>query len=148
MAASDQIRREIFINASPEHVFPFLVDPKQMTEWLAAASAESAAACGGIYRVVFDESHTARGEFVEVVPNSKVVFTWGWEGNDGPLEPGSSRVEITLEPRNGGTFLSLVHNNLPEPAVEGHNAGWVFRLGRLEAVAEGRTPVVQDPMQA
>jgi uncharacterized protein YndB with AHSA1/START domain len=32
----------------------------------------------GIYRVDV-EGHVARGEYVEVDPPRRVVFTWGWE---------------------------------------------------------------------
>lgn len=149
MAAGDPIRKEIFINAAPEHVFPFLIDAEQMVGWLAAQQAEIDASTGGLYRVIFDDVNTARGRFEEVVPNSRVVFTWGWEAADGtPAGPGTSRVEITLEERRGGTFLRLVHEGLEGESAAKHAEGWAYRLDRLVAIAEGRTPVASDPMTA
>jgi predicted enzyme related to lactoylglutathione lyase len=32
----------------------------------------------------------ARGEYVEVLPNERVVFTWGWEADGHPVPPGYS----------------------------------------------------------
>jgi uncharacterized protein YndB with AHSA1/START domain len=37
----------------------------------------------------------ARGQYIEVVPHSRIVFSFGWEGDEG-VPPGSSTVEITL----------------------------------------------------
>ena len=39
-----------------------------------------------------------RGEYVEVIPNRRVVFTWGWDAPGAAVGPGGSTVEIELEP--------------------------------------------------
>jgi hypothetical protein len=51
----------------------------------------------------------ARGEYVEVVPNVRVVFTWGWEDETNPVVPGSTTVEVTLEPDGRNTVVRLRH---------------------------------------
>ena len=59
------------------------------------------AAPGRLYRVEVIPGHTARGEFVELDPPRRLVYTWGWEpGEDGanPVPPGSSTVEVELTP--------------------------------------------------
>jgi uncharacterized protein YndB with AHSA1/START domain len=43
---------------------------------------------GGIYRVGVIPGNTARGEFVEVDPPHRLVFTWGWE--DGRVVSGTA----------------------------------------------------------
>jgi uncharacterized protein YndB with AHSA1/START domain len=64
------------------------------------------------------------------------VFTWGFENDNRDVRPGSSTVEVTLEPRDGGTFLRLVHCDLPDAARGDHDAGWVTMLDHLaDAVA-------------
>jgi uncharacterized protein YndB with AHSA1/START domain len=35
---------------------------------------------GGVYRVNANGKDIARGKFLEVVPHSRVVFSFGWEG--------------------------------------------------------------------
>ncbi len=80
------------------------------------------------------------GRFVEVVPYTRIVFTWGWEGDGSPLPPGSSTVEVTLTPDGDATILRLRHMGLPDPLRELHAAGWQHYLSRLVTRAEGRDP--------
>jgi len=55
---------------------------------------------GGLFRMLMGNRMCARGQFVELVPDVRVVFTWGWI--DLPdLPPGSTIVEIDLEPDGG-----------------------------------------------
>ena len=95
---------------------------------------------GGVYRCNVTGNDIALGEFVEVVPHSRVVFTMGWEGEGHPVPPGSTTVEITLTADGDGTLLRLVHRDLPAAAVEGHTEGWTHYLARLVVVAAGGDP--------
>jgi uncharacterized protein YndB with AHSA1/START domain len=80
-----------------------------------------------------------RGEFVEVDPPSRVVFTWGFENPDVDIDPGASTVEVTLEPEDGGTRVRLVHAGLPESELASHREGWTEMMERLAAAVEGRS---------
>ena len=60
------------------------------------------------------------------------------EGEGSPLPPGSSTVEIDLQPMGSGTRLRLVHRGLPQEAIASHTEGWDYFLPRLTDVAEGR----------
>ncbi|MFQ5594261.1 MAG: SRPBCC domain-containing protein [Anaerolineae bacterium] len=95
--ASDVVEREVHIAASPETVFSFLTDSARMTRWM-GMSVTLDPQPGGVYRCDINGRDVARGEYVEVVPHSRVVFTWGWESEGSPVPPGSSTVEITLVP--------------------------------------------------
>ena len=82
----------------------------------------------------------ARGEFVEIDPPRRVVFTWGWEGMDA-VPPGSSTVEVTFEPDGDATILRLVHRGLPSAEeVQQHSHGWDMYLGRLVVAGAGGDP--------
>jgi uncharacterized protein YndB with AHSA1/START domain len=102
---------------------------------------------GGIYRVTINGRAIASGRYLEVVPPRKVVFTWGWEGEGHPLPPGSSRVEITLEPDGDGTLVRLVHSGLAPELQAEHGHGWDHYLARLATRAAGGDPG-PDPMAA
>jgi uncharacterized protein YndB with AHSA1/START domain len=133
------IEREITIDASPETVFRLLTDPTQYVRWKGKL-AELEPRPGGKFRVAFASTKDiAAGKYVEVVPGRRVVFTWGWEGNE-QVPPGVSTVEIDLIPEGAGTRLRLVHRGLPEEAIASHTEGWDYFLPRLEDVAEGREP--------
>lgn len=131
------IERVITIAARPETVFRLLTDPKEYVRWKGKI-AELEPRPGGAFRVDFqNDKDIVVGKFVQLVPDRRVVFTWGWEGNE-IVPPGSSTVEIDLEPDGQGTRLRLVHRGLPEGAVAPHTEGWDFFLPRLTNVAEGR----------
>jgi uncharacterized protein YndB with AHSA1/START domain len=75
---------------------------------------------------------------VELVPCSRIVFTFGWEGDDQPVPPASSTVEVTLTPTVDGTHVRLVHRGLLQiNARDQHREGWLLYLARLATVAAG-----------
>jgi uncharacterized protein YndB with AHSA1/START domain len=135
---ADRVVIEVEVEASPETIFPFFTDPEKMVRWKGTA-AELDPRPGGIYSVDVTSQALARGEYVEVDPFRRVVFTWGWQG-DGAVPPGSSTVEVTLEPRGDSTLVRLVHSGLPEDKRELHREGWDHFLDRLRIAAPGGDP--------
>ena len=131
-----ELVREIVIDATPETIWPFLVDPAKHVEWL-GTDADIDPRPGGVYRVNVQGIHQSAGEYTEVVPQQKVAFTFGWEEEGNPIRPGSSKIEITLHPEGDKTLVRLVHSGLPEDAVSDHTQGWDHYLGRLATVATG-----------
>ena len=137
---TDAVERVVHIDARPETIFQFLVDPVKIVKWK-GISADVDPRPGGIYRVDLTGGNIARGEYVEVTPFTRVVFTWGWEGEGSPLPPGTSTVEVTLIPDGDGTLVRLRHYGLPTPEQQAsHAAGWDHFLERLAAVASGQDP--------
>jgi uncharacterized protein YndB with AHSA1/START domain len=137
------VRRQVEIAARPETVWELLVDPVKALRWW-GMGVELDPRPGGELRVHVVPGSVARGEFVEVDPPRRLVYTWGWsEGGGGPelVPPGSSTVEIELEPTGTGTTLRLVHRGLPnDESGAAHAAGWDNYLGRLAVAAEGGDP--------
>ncbi len=62
------------------------------------------------------------------------------------VPPGSSTVEIDLQPMGSGTRLRLVHRGLPQQAIASHTVGWDYFLPRLTDVSEGR-PAREAPQR-
>jgi uncharacterized protein YndB with AHSA1/START domain len=130
------VEREVRIDAPPDVIFKFFVDPEHMVRWK-GVEATLDPRPGGVYRVNVTGTHVARGEYVEVSPNERVVFTWGWEGEGNPVPPGASTVEITLVPDGASTIVRLRHHGLPGGPEDRHAEGWEHYLARLAVAAAG-----------
>ena len=136
------------IAASPETVFSFFTDPELYRQWQ-GDEAELDPRPGGIFRVKMSgqSNVTAVGEYVEVEPPTRLVYTWGFKRETALLEvhqevpPGTSRVELNLIPDGDGTILRLRHSGLPsETSCQFHTFGWDVTLDRLVVAAEGGDP--------
>jgi uncharacterized protein YndB with AHSA1/START domain len=135
--------RTLAIDASPETVWEFLVDPEKLMRWK-GINADLETQPGGTFRCEVIPGHIARGEYVEVDKPNKLVFTWGWDGSE-DVPPGSSTIEIELASDGDGTSLRFVHKDLPNAeAIASHAHGWDHYLPRLETAAGGGDPG-EDP---
>jgi uncharacterized protein YndB with AHSA1/START domain len=114
-------------------VFEYLTDPIKFAEWM-GIGAEIDPRPGGAYRISVDNEHFAAGRYIEIEAPKRLVMTWGWEGSD-EVGPGSTTVEITLEPDGQGTLLRLRHTGFTtEQQSIDHRAGWSRYTGQLKEV--------------
>lgn len=133
------VRREIAIAASPETIWEFLVDPEKATRWM-GQSASLDPRPGGEYRVEVIPGQAAAGEFVELDPPHRLVWTWGWEPDSdmSSVASGSTTIEVELVPEGDGTLVRFTHSGLPDTdAAKSHAHGWDHYLERLQTVARG-----------
>ena len=129
----------VHIEATPDTVFQYFTDPTKYVQWM-GTGARITSTPGGEYRVRMRDGVETSGEFVEIDPPKRVVFTWGWE-HDAAVPPGSTRVEVSLEPDGTGTRVVLRHHNLPSAEqIEHHRQGWELYLNRLALRATGTDP--------
>jgi uncharacterized protein YndB with AHSA1/START domain len=79
------------------------------------------------------EEFTAEGEFREVLPPEKLVFTWRGT-QDETEENGDSLVSLAFREVDAGTTeLHLTHEGLPsEESRDNHTEGWNSALDKLE----------------
>ena len=134
VTADQVIEREVRIAAPPETVFGFWTDPARMARWM-GRDIRLDPRPGGEFRIDYNGSDIASGQFVEVDPPSRIVLTWGWEAPGDATPPGASTVEVDLVPDGDGTILRLRHSGLVAGAVSGHAEGWDSFLPSLVAAA-------------
>ena len=130
-----------FINAPRVRVYAAWTDPAQLKQWWGPEGVQtrnftSDARVGGKYRWDLlnqeGEEMTVYGEYRELVPGRKIVFTWQWD-DDEAWKNVSSVVTVELADRDGGTELRLIHEKLPsEASRDRHNEGWNSVIDRLE----------------
>jgi uncharacterized protein YndB with AHSA1/START domain len=78
-----------------------------------------------------------RGEFLEMDPPKRVVFSWGFDEAAIGVPPGGSTVEVTLTPTDAGTRVRLVHRGLSPSATRDAAGGWTIMLDRLRSAVDG-----------
>lgn len=89
---------------------------------------------GGRYRLGMkapdDSLHVAVGEFREVVPPEKLVYTWSWEqGMPGVTEMSDTLVTIEFIDRGDSTEMILTHELFPTEEVRDQHAhGWEMMM--------------------
>ena len=130
------------IGASVSDVYAAWTDPSKMKQWMGPGDTKCENVdidlkVGGKYRIAMISSDCdnpiAIGEYREIVPEKKLVFTWSWEGSDMP----QTVVTLTLEPDGDETRLTLNHEGFPERAVtEKHQQGWKGCLDGLVAFCQ------------
>jgi uncharacterized protein YndB with AHSA1/START domain len=133
------VDRLVHIDADVAEVYALLTDAERFVNWM-APTATLDPTPGGVITWTHRNGDVVFGNYVEVVPNQRVVFTFGWERADVEVPPGSTTVEINLRATAEGTELHLVHRGLPGPMADAHAAGWDNNLRRLAVVAAGRDP--------
>ena len=109
--------------ASPDVIFPFLVDPEQYARW-GGSDVELDARPGGTFRALMGGTHRAEGEFVEVEPDTRVVFSFGWAEPDHPSHPAPPRSRSTWcltepVPRSGSPTAVCPRTPSPTTPVDG-----------------------------
>ena len=130
-----------FINAPRSRVYSAWTDPAQLRQWFGPEFVQTNdlvadLRVGGKFRWDLTnpegEKMTCLGEYRELVPDRKIVFTWKWD-DDEAWENHDSVVTVELSDRDGGTEVKLTHEKLPsEESRDRHNEGWNSVLDRLE----------------
>ncbi len=128
--------RKVF-EADRDTLFRAFSDAEIMGRWFFApeegwsADVTNDFRVGGRYRIDMHKpdgsTHSHQGEYREIDPPHKMVFTWNSARVEGP--------EVTVEFREAvnGTEVILTHKFLPdEEQREGHRAGWIKCLLNLE----------------
>jgi uncharacterized protein YndB with AHSA1/START domain len=120
------------IAAAPAEVFPYLIDPSLIVEWI-GNWAELKPEPGGVFALDVHGTEV-RGSYLSVEPPDRVVFTWGARGSE-VLPPGSTTVEIRLTADGDETIVELRHYDLPVKQRAPHEAGWASYLEILRYTA-------------
>jgi len=144
------VRLERTIPATPHQVYRAWLEPELLRRWMApgcfaVSRAEVDERPGGRYRIWHADAGTERGGFdcevLELVPDERLVFRWGFVGPDREAGPSyDSVLTITLcAAADGGTVLTLVHERLDALAAAMPQAaasvgvGWESALDKLPA---------------
>lgn len=119
-----------------EVAFQAFTQPDRMAEWFApgpmTARVRADVRQGGGYRIEMrgpdGASYVAIGTYREIVPNERLVFTWGWEGPDYR----ETLVTVEFHGRGGSTELLVRHERFASSEDrDRHREGWNGCLEKL-----------------
>jgi len=134
--------------APPERVYRAFLDPDAMPKWLpphgfTGRVLEMDARVGGHYRMQFTnfsngQTHAFGGEYLELVPNERIVHT---DKFDDPNLPGEMRVTLTFKAVSVGTELRVEQSGIPAVIpVEACYLGWQESLQLLTLLVSAEIP--------
>jgi uncharacterized protein YndB with AHSA1/START domain len=155
MSGTATVEVSVYVPAAPGETYRYFTDPARYVQWM-GSEAELEAVPGGRYRVRMSDGFRAAGEFLELDPPHRLVFTWGFaddeaashvkhepsEASSGSAMPaGSTRVTVMFGAEDGGTRLTLRHDDLPDDELRrAHQVAWQTYLPRLAVRAAGGDP--------
>jgi glutathione S-transferase len=139
------------IRAPRQKVFDAFIKPELLRQWFrprgfTITEVSLDPRVGGRYRVTMQPRtgtpEAIGGEYREIKPAERLVFTWKWEGKQ-MGEMGETLVTVTLDERRGEhgveTEVRLLHSGFPAPeARDGHNSGWNSVLSELVDLIDPR----------
>jgi len=143
MAEPEKFSLEIkrFIKASPDRVYAAWTDPAQLKKWFGPENVKTRdliadVRAGGRFRWYCTDPEgkevTISGEYRELQPGKKIVFTWQLK-EDEDWKNHTSTVTVEFFDREGGTEVRLTHEKLPnEASRDDHKQGWNSVFGKLE----------------
>lgn len=124
--------------APAAQVFRAWTEPQMISEWFApppmtATVSQLDARPGGAFRIEMSDpsgpTYVVTGTFREVQNNARLVFSWRWEGSEGP----ETVVTVQLNPQGEKTELTLTHEGFPTAELrDQHVHGWSASTGQLE----------------
>ena len=118
---------------SPDEAFALVTEPERLRRWKTVSATVDLRA-GGAYRFTVTPGHVVSGTYRVVEPGRRVVFGWGWVGDDS-LPPDASTVTVTIEPTDTGSRVTIEHAGLDAQQSAAHAAGWEHFVERLQRLA-------------
>ena len=138
------ITATVWIAAAPERIFRAL-SSQEVTKWWGSSASyrttswDAEVSEGGQWRAAGVSSegkeYCVYGQYLEVDPPRKLVFTWRHDWDESPL----TTVTYLLTTVDGGTHLTLYHNGFGanRESCENHTAGWETVLRWLNDYVAG-----------
>jgi uncharacterized protein YndB with AHSA1/START domain len=127
------------VNAPRARVYAAWTTAEVLRQWFAPGDRKPDPAIlevrkGGRFRIVMtgaEDAPTAVGEYTEVIPGERLVFTWSWEGD--PSRP--TLVTVTFRDVEGGTEVALLHERFATAETrEHHRMGWQAIFDKMPLV--------------
>ena len=138
------LRLERYLEGAPARIFAAWTDPDVLRRWWAAepdwttAEATTDVRVGGRYRLAMRDGagvvRTVVGEYLEIDPPLRLVYTWTWESTaDPPAVNDTTIVTVDFVAEGSGTRVVLEQRGFTSRQdTKNHERGWGGCLDSLE----------------
>lgn len=145
-----QQKIQLAIKATPEEVWRGLTDGAVTPAYYLGFQAEYDLTAGAPYRYTAGGGDMITGTVTAVDPGRKLSMTFNGHWDAGVAALPESTVTFSVfepfMPMPGVTFLSLVHDGLPDTEDADHlEVGWVTILSGLKTLLETGAPLAGPP---
>lgn len=143
-----QFTLNVSLHGPLSFVYAAFHEPEYLSEWFAPGNCAVSQLMnsfreGGKYRVKMLEPSGAEmsltGEYIKILTDEKLVFSWAWEDND--EETVMTSVDIAFE-ENGSkdVQLTLIHSGFSnQQECDQHQYGWMSCLEKLAVLVDKQT---------
>jgi uncharacterized protein YndB with AHSA1/START domain len=121
------VERDILIRARVQDVFRYFTDSERWAAWWGAGSRIEPRP-GGEVLIRYPNAATASGRVIEMVPERRVVMSYGYDAPGSAVPSGSSRLTVTFEVEPGGTRVRLRHEVADAAVRDEHVQGWRYQM--------------------
>jgi len=89
---------------------------------------------GGTVRYIFNDNKLViSGQYLEVKPNERLVYTWNWELPADAVRNADYKLTINFVPKDNGSEINVLQENFEnEESMLPHQEGWEKGLDNLE----------------
>ena len=148
MMSTNTVLLHRVLRATPERIYRAFLDADAMVKWVppngfTGKVHQLDAKVGGTYKMSFTNfstghSHSFGGEYLELVPNERILHT---DRFDDPNLPGEMQTAVSLKKVFCGTEITIVQEGIPvNIPIEACYLGWQESLTLLAQLVEAEIP--------
>ncbi len=126
-----------------EQLYQAWITPEDLKQWWHPSenkltTVELNVQVGGQFKYEFEakEGQTSlviTGEYKEVIPNQKLVYTWNWDVNNDHVKKSDHQLTIEFQSAGEGSRIHVTQDNYQNSeSVTPHEEGWEKALNDLE----------------
>lgn len=131
----NQLKFKQIIQAPLNEIYSAFSHAAGFSEWLCRV-AQADVHKGGRYYLWWENGYYASGEFIDLIPGDRIIFSWHGRG-----EPGETKVKVAFKSLGEQTSVNLTHYDIGsggnwKQARRAIKRGWVFGMENLKSVLE------------
>jgi uncharacterized protein YndB with AHSA1/START domain len=127
-----------------ERLYKAWNDPEQLKQWWKPMGNQLDEVTndlkqgGGVLYVFSNGDIVISGEYQEVKPNEKLVYSWDWKLKEDMLRNASYKLTVEFRGSGHGSRLHILQENFEnEESMQPHREGWDKGLADLQNFLEG-----------